>query len=101
MNSPGYNKDREKMSARGTEITQVLQERLFLRQALRVTILETPVICSSISGRAQKMHRSFMEDGSVLGVIGKSVFSAQLVVGGGRNQMDLGEFDFRKSRWPG
>ncbi len=38
---------------------------VFLKQTLRVTQIEAPAICSSISQHAQKMHRFFIEDNPV------------------------------------
>ncbi len=41
-------------------------------------------ICSSISRHEQKRHRSCVEDGLVLAVIGRCALVAPLGVGGGR-----------------
>ncbi len=38
---------------------------------MRVTIVEVPTICSSVSRHDPKRHRSFVEDGLVLAVIGR------------------------------
>ncbi len=43
-------------------------------------------VCSSISPPGQKMHRSFVEDGLVLAVIGTRALVDWLGVGGGRIQ---------------
>ncbi len=71
----------------GTEITQVLQGRLrtidgptvfFLRKILRVTRLDVPEVCSSISQLELKRRRSCVEDGLVLAVIGRCALVARL-----------------------
>ncbi len=43
-------------------------------------------VCSSISPHGQKRHRSFVEDGLVLAVIGTRALVERLGVGGGRIQ---------------
>ncbi len=72
----------------GTEVTQVLQGRFrsncFL--ILRVTRLDVPEVCSRISQPELRRHRSCIEDGLVLAVIGRCALVDRLVVGGGRIQ---------------
>ncbi len=84
---------------RGTELTQVLQERfrnidgstVFWRQALRVTRLEVPTIYFIISPHQQKMRHSCVEGGFVLVVIGRCTLVARFRVGGGRSQAQAEE----------
>ncbi len=49
----------------------------------RLDVLE---VCSSISLSGQRRHRSFVEDGLVLAVIGRRALVDRLGVGGGRIQ---------------
>ncbi len=76
----------------GTEVTQALQGRfrtidgknVFL--ILRVTRLDLPEVCSTISQSELRRHRSYVEDGLVLAVIGTYALVARLGAGGGRSQ---------------
>ncbi len=43
-------------------------------------------VCSSISPHGQKRHRSFVEDGLVLAVVGRCALVDRLGMGGGRIQ---------------
>ncbi len=78
----------------GTEVTQVLQGRfrtndgptVLCRWKRRVPRLGVLEVCSSISPPGQKRHRSFVEDGLVLAVIGRCALVDWLGVGGGRIQ---------------
>ncbi len=80
----------------GTEVTQVLQGRFRTNDGPTVFLkMETEgdkkklgalEVCSSISPHGQKRHRSFVEDGLVLAVIGRCALVDRLGVGGGRIQ---------------
>ncbi len=78
----------------GTKVTQVLQGRfrtidgptVFLKWILGVTKLDVPEVCSSISQPELRRHRSCVEDGLVLAVIGRCALVDRLGVGGGRIQ---------------
>ncbi len=48
--------------------------------------LDVPEVCSSISQPELRRHRSCVEDGLVLAVIGRCVLVVRLGVGGGRLQ---------------
>ncbi len=78
----------------GTEVTHVLQGRFrtiddptVLRgYILGVTRLDVPAVCCSISRPELKRHRSYVEDGLVLAIIGRCALVDRLEVGGGRIQ---------------
>ncbi len=62
----------------------MLQERFWTIDI--VTRLEVLAICSSISLYEPKRHRSCVEDGLVLAVVGRCALVARLGVGGRRSQ---------------
>ncbi len=53
---------------------------------LRVTRLDVPGVWSSISRPKLRRHRSCVEDGLVLAIIGRCALLARLGVGGRKNQ---------------
>ncbi len=82
-----------------TEISHVLQEwfrtivsaTACLRHTMRVTCLEAPVMCSSISRHTQGKDSSFVDDGLVIAIICRRALFARRGVGEGRNQTGLGQ----------